>query len=160
MATATNSNLISGADMLSAIVRYRNRVVVRTALPGEIFPSTWELGFEQLGKIDPMWVWVAERFNQPLGALVASEAHGVAVIWRVVALGPDAATITRRLLHCFLADIRLRGLKGYLTMLNRAVPAQDKLARIIERAGGKESATRDLVLMAGPIPREEITCHQ
>lgn len=154
-----SNNVISGAEMLAAIARYRNRITVRTARHGETFPATWELGFDALGAIDPAWLWIAERAGKPLGAILASEAHGTAIIWRVVAPGPDSAAVTRRLLHAFLRDLRDRGLRGYIAMLNRQIPTQDALARIIERAGGHESATANLVIMAGPIPKESITCH-
>ena len=156
---ATIPNLITGPEMLSAILRYRARVTVRFARPGERFPAAWELGFDQLGTLDPEWLWVAERAGTPLGCVLASHAHGVAVIWRVVAPGPDSALVTRRLLHAFLRDLRYRGLRGYVAMLNLDVPTQRKLARIIQRAGGSASPTTNLTVMAGPIPPEAITCH-
>jgi hypothetical protein len=157
--SAATANLVTGSDMLAAILAYRARVTIRAARLGEEFPSAWELGFDLLGSLDPEWVWVAERSGTPLGALVASPAHGVAVIWRVVAPGPDSALVTRRLLHAFLRDLAPRGLVGYLTMLNLDIPTQGKLSRVIERAGGKRSPVTNLTLMAGPIPKESITCH-
>ena len=157
MSAATN--VISGADMLAAILAHRTRVTVRLARPGDTFPPEWGLGFDSLRSLDPDWLWVAERSGVPLGAVLASPCHGTAVIWRVVAPGPDSALVTRRLLHAFLRDICRRNLLGYIAMLNLDVPTQRKLARIIQRAGGSSSPTSNLTIMAGPIPPEAITCH-
>jgi hypothetical protein len=162
MATATTATPapITGERILGSILAFRQRIRVRLLHPGEALPTAWDAGFDLIGALDPDWVWVAYRDSELLGALVASPVHSAAFIWRLVAPGPSASTVTRRLLHQFLHDAHARGCCGYVTAVNLAIPVQSALARVIQRAGGGISSATNLTFCAGPLPaRGGHSCH-
>jgi len=71
------------------------------------------------------------------GVLVASPCHGAAMIWRVVVAPGSSQMALGRLLRAFLRDCRKRGVRGYVTFLSLSGEAQQRLATILEHAGGK-----------------------
>ena len=128
-------------------------LTVRLLKESESLPAFFEAGFDQLGQLDPQWVWVAERRGQIVGCIVSSPCHGVALIWRLVAL-PESNCLLP-MCRRFMADCRKRGLKGYMTWTNSENETQNHLQRIIKRIGG-EVAPNNYQLIAGPIAKEGI----
>lgn len=127
----------------------------RLMLPGDVIPSELEAAFDVLGQLDPDWVWVIDIDGMIRGVLVASPAHGVAMIWRVVIHPSASRWALGRLLRAFLRDTRMRGLRGYLTVVSMTGESQKRLASIIEHAGGK--AIQDgMTLYASRMPKEGI----
>ena len=142
------------SDAMSMVVQtlLGNRPNVRTLASTDVLPASFELGFDQLGQLDPQWVWVAERHGQIEGCIVASPCHGVALVWRVTAL---RGGVLLPLLRQFMRDCRTRGMMGYMTLVDSAVPSQAKLRRIVERNGGGTRGPA-LTLMASPLIREGV----
>lgn len=137
-------------DVLSILSRDR----VRMLGPGETIPTSLEAGFELLGNLDRDWVWVLESGGEIKGVLLAAPCHGAAFIWRVaVEQGVEGWSIGK-LLRRFLEDIKDRGLKGYLTIVDPSRDAQAQLKSIVERAGGKGFGQFELLV--GPTPKEFI----
>lgn len=136
---------------LQLVVDAISGVRVRQMRPGESLPPSFELGFDQLGKLDPEWVWIADRLGTPVGCLVASPCHGVAIVWRLVS--QDGRCLWR-LLHSFNRSLHGRGYVGYMTMLDPEIPMQVRLQRLITRSGGRVADGRYLVIAAPVIARE------
>ena len=89
--------------------------------------------------LDAEWCWVVEHEDKTIALIVCSFAHGMLVLWRILAT-PDAKRVCRswffRALPIVLDNARQRGCVGYLTMLEDHHPACVKLARIVARTGG------------------------
>lgn len=127
---------------------------VRNLRPGEVIPEGLDAGFDLLGALDHRWIWVFESGAEIKGVLVASDCHGCAFIWRL-AISPGMPEFSVvKLLRRFLKDIRMRGMKGYLTIADRSSETQDRLANVIIHAGGKQFGTYSL--FASPMPKEGI----
>lgn len=131
------------------------RATVRTMTSTDLLPSSFDVGFDQLGQIDYEWVWVVERQGTIRGALVASPCHGVALIWRLYLEKGEPISSLTKLLRVFLKDIRRRHLKGYITWVDASNKMQGKLKKIIEMANGKSSGVV-YELMAAPLAKENI----
>lgn len=143
------------SQLVMDVLRGRSPSRVRLIHAGESLPSCLEAGFDQLGQLDPSWVWIVERDGKIEGTLLASPCHGTAIIWRL-ALVPDAPVSSLfKLLRQFLRDCRARKLKGYMTLVDPCVDTQDKLRRVMQRAGAKVAA-EGWSLVAGPLPKEGI----
>jgi hypothetical protein len=131
------------------------RESVRLMRKGEVIPSGLEAGFDLLGKLDPDWIWVLDVGGVVKGVLVASPAHGAAMIWRISVEPGQSTMAVGKLLRAFLRDIRGRGIAGYLTALSLTREPEKRLAAIIEQSGGRR--TQDgLSLYASPLPKEGI----
>jgi hypothetical protein len=127
----------------------------RLMRPKEVIPPELEAAFDILGQLDPDWVWVLDIDGKIRGVLVASPAHGVAMIWRIV-VSPGASSMALgKLLRAFLRDCRARGVRGYLTVVSLAGESQARLAQIIEHAGGKKIED-GMTLYASPLPKENL----
>jgi GNAT superfamily N-acetyltransferase len=133
----------------------KRREAARLMRPGEVIPSSLEAAFDLLGQIDPDWVWVLDVDGTIKGVLVASPAHGVAVVWRVV-VEPGASSMgLGKLLRAFLRTCRQRGIRGYLTMLSLSRETESRLAKILEHSGGKV-VMENMAMMVSRMPRENI----
>lgn len=119
----------------------------------DVIPAELEAGFDVLGQLDPDWVWVLEEGTRITGVLVASPAHGTAMLWRI-SISKQASRVSLvRLLRAFLRDSRSRGIRGYLTVVSLDNKSQSQLARIIERSGGKVIQS-GMTMLASSMPRE------
>jgi hypothetical protein len=87
----------------------------------------------------PEWVWVVEAgdTSAPFALIVTSFAHGLLVLWRILAISPLPAAAP---LNWFLEALpqvfsvaRLRGCVGFFTLLADNKPAEVKMARIVSR---------------------------
>lgn len=137
---------MSQAAQLAADVLMGRRTIIRQMRCGDILLPEWECGFEQLGRIDPEWVWVAEKGGRLIGCIVASPAHGTAIVWRVVSDG----SCLLPLLRTFYRDIRKRGCMGYMTIVDPRIKEQAKLQKVMER--GKGGIVADgFTLIAAPV---------
>lgn len=120
----------------------------------EVIPSELDAAFDLVGQVDHEWVWVLEVDGELKGVLVASPAHGVAMIWRIV-IKPGCSTMALgRLLRRFLKDCRKRGIVGYMTVLQME-GTQEALARIMEKVGAIK-VQEGMTMYAGKLPRENI----
>lgn len=128
---------------------------VRFLREGDRIPPELKVGFDLLGKLDREWIWVVEEAGSIRGVLVAAPCHGVAMIYRLALLPGTPVKHLILLLRTFLADLRNRGIEGYLTFLDPESKIQAKLQRVIERAGGKQVLAPHVV-MAARLPREGI----
>lgn len=135
-------------QIVMSVLRGEFPVRIRYLAKNETLPLEFEAGFDQLGQLDPSWVWIAERRGQMTGCIVASPCHGVALIWRLVSL-PNSNCLLP-MLRQFMRDCKTRGIKGYMTLIDEKVSEQKQLQRIIERSGG---GTKDTVfsLVASPL---------
>ena len=137
------------------VLELLTQTTVRVMRDYDRIPSELRAGFDLLGKLNTDWIWVAEQDGLIRGVLVAAPCHGVAMIYRLALMpGTPLSTLTA-LLRKFLADLRERGVVGYLTFLDPESKIQGKLKRIIERAKGKQIGGAHVV-MAAPLPRENI----
>lgn len=127
---------------------------VRMLRPGETVPKTLDIGFDLLGSLDREWVWVWESEAQIKGVLLAAPCHGVAFIWRL-AVEPNQGIAVVKLLRRFLKDIRSRGMKGYITICDQARTNEERLIRVIKKAGGSQFGGGCCVMASG-LPRENI----
>jgi hypothetical protein len=133
----------------------RSHEKARLLRSGEVIPSELEAGFDILGQLDPDWVWVLDSSGEIKGVLVASPAHGVAMIWRII-IAPGASSMALgKLLRSFLKDCRARGIRGYLTMVSPSGESQSRLARIIEHSGGRKIQD-GMTMYASRLPKEGI----
>lgn len=140
-------------DIVSLFNQRRERA--RQLRHEDTIPSSLEAAFDILHQLDPQWVWVLDDCGVITGVLVASPAHGMAVIWRI-SISPSASHVAPvRLLRVFLRDIRRRGMRGYMTVVNLNSSTQAQLARIIERSGGKVIES-GMTMLASPLPKEGI----
>jgi hypothetical protein len=140
-------------DVVAFFGRKQERV--RLLRKSEVIPKELEAGFDILGQIDPDWCWILEQDGAIKGVLIASPAHGAAMIWRLsVAQGCSQMSVGK-LLRAFLRDCRKRSIRGFLTVLSSDREQEQRLATIIEHAGGKK-IMGGLELYASPIPRENI----
>lgn len=135
----------------SACTRACTRVHVRNLRPGESASLPAALLGHGMPYLAEDWVWVVELAPDvtdpiavltnsppvPFAIIIASFAHGWAVLWRVIALSPLPSTVP---LTWFLeaipqvfAEARLRGCVGFLTLLSDDRSAETKIARIITR---------------------------
>jgi hypothetical protein len=115
---------------------------------GETIPASLEAGFEQLGKLDPDWIWVVQSGREIKGVLLACPCHGAAFVWRI-AIAPDLDNVAvLRLLRRFLSDLKQRGVKGYLTIVDPKVATQTRLMELIRKGGGQ--VVGNYTLMVGP----------
>jgi hypothetical protein len=105
--------------------------------------------------MDPEWVWVLDVDGTINGVLVASPAHGVAMIWRLVVKPGSSRMALGRLLRAFLRDCRKRGIRGYLTILTSGRENEERLASILEHSGGRKIKD-GMSFWASPMPRENI----
>jgi hypothetical protein len=127
----------------------------RLLRPGEVIPSELEAAFDLLGQLDPDWVWVLDCAGTIKGVLVASPAHGVAMIWRI-SIAKDASNMALvRILRRFLKDCRKRGIRGLLTAVSPNRDSEKRLASIMVHAGCRQ-LEGDLVMVVGKLPRENI----
>jgi hypothetical protein len=118
---------------------------------GESIPAGLEAGFDQLGQLDRNWVWVLETDVEITGVLIGSPCHGACFIWRM-SVDPKASQMSVvRLLRRFASDIRARGLKGYMLIIDPSTPTQTHLVRILEKIGAKRIKTVEWY--AGSLPR-------
>lgn len=133
-------------QIVMSVLRGEHPLKIRYLASHETLPADFEAGFDQLGQLDPSWVWIAERRGRMIGCIVASPCHGVALIWRVVS--KDGCLLP--MLRQFMRDCKTRGLRGYMTLIDEKVKEQKKLQGIIERGGG---GTKDTVfsLLASPL---------
>jgi hypothetical protein len=126
----------------------------RLLRPGETIPENLEAGFELLVQLDCDWIWVLESDRKIKGVLLACPCHGAAFVWRI-AVEPDVDNVgVVRLLRRFLSDLKQRGVKGYLTIVDAQVATQKRLAGVIRKAGGTEVG--QYTLMVGSTPKEFI----
>jgi hypothetical protein len=132
------------AEIVMAVLDKRR---IRNMRPGEVLPEKFEVGFDQLGRLDHNWVWIAERRGQIEGCIVASPCHGVALIWRLVSFAGSAGMLP--LCRRFMKDCKARGIRGYLTLVDPEVKTQARLMRVILRGKGKVAGT--FHLMASPL---------
>lgn len=123
---------------------------VRHPKPYEEIPRSLDAGFEQLGKLDTEWAWVLESQGEIKGIILACPCHGTAFIWRVAVMPGLENTAIVRLLRGFLGDMRKRGVKGLLTIIDPKVRQQSRLKRVLERIKGKGFGTYELVV--APMP--------
>lgn len=137
---------MSKAAQLAADVLMGRRTVIRQMRSGDILLPEWECGFERLQNLDPEWVWVAEKGGQLVGCIVASPAHGTAIVWRVISDG----FCLLPLLRTFYRDIRKRGCMGYMTIVDPRIKGQEKLQKIIKRGKG-DIVADGFTLMAAPV---------
>lgn len=127
---------------------------VRFLKPGETIPSHMDAGFELLGKLDRDWIWILEYQSQIRGVLVASNFHGIAFLWRLKVLPGVSQTGVLRLLKRFRSDCLKRGVNGYMTLTDVSTATGKQLKSIVERCGGKDHGTVNI--LSAPLPRERI----
>lgn len=138
------------AKVVLAVLRGESPLTVRLLRESESLPESFEAGFDQLRQLDPSWVWVAERRGQIVGCIVSSPCHGVALIWRLVALPGSHCLFA--LWKRFLKDCRSRKVVGFMALVDPAVHTQGKIQRYLERQMRAKDAGR-FVLMAGSMAR-------
>jgi hypothetical protein len=148
---STSPILDGGIDIMAFLTPKEHARLLRQ---GETIPASLEAGFELLGQLDRDWIWILESQREIKGILLACPCHGAAFIWRI-AIEHDVDNVgVVRLLRRFLSDLKKRGVKGYLTIVDAQVATQKRLARVIEKAGGTEVG--QYTLMVGPTPKEFI----
>jgi hypothetical protein len=117
----------------------------------DVIPAELESGFDLLGQLDPDWVWVLAQDEKIKGVLIASPAHGVAMIWRITVAKDASQMALFKLLRAFLRDARSRGLRGYLTIVSPSSESQKRLTGIFEKAGG-QVVESGMTMLASPVP--------
>lgn len=142
------STQVAMPDVMSWLSRDR----VRHLMPHETIPACLDAGFEQLGTLDLDWTWVLESGGEIKGVILACSCHGTAFVWRVAVMEGLENTAVVRLLRGFLSDMRKRGVKGILTIIDPTVSAQARLRGILERIQGKSFGRYELIV--APTPKE------
>jgi hypothetical protein len=143
------------AKLVLDVLRGTTPAVVRLMREGDVFPPEFDVGFDQLGKLDYRWIWVAERNGVIEGVVAASPCHGMALVWRVAIDHDSPKSLLLKLLRAFMRDIRQRGYSGYMTWVDPNRRPESQLRRVIEHLGGKSSHER-MVLVAAPLAREGV----
>jgi hypothetical protein len=108
---------------------------IRNLVKGETLPERLRTGFEG-GNCMPEWIFLAEREGKLVAILVASPAHIVVMILRLIATEEAGPYDVRSLLLEFVETVKARGYGGYMTMVNPENEAEATLGRIIEQTGG------------------------
>jgi hypothetical protein len=129
----------------------KKREQARLMRPMDVIPAELEAGFDLLGQLDPDWVWVLAQDEKIKGVLIASPAHGVAMIWRITVAKDASQMALFKLLRAFLRDARSRGLRGYLTIVSPSSESQKRLTGIFEKAGG-QVVESGMTMLASPVP--------
>ncbi len=140
-------------DVVAFFGKKRERA--RLMHKGDVIPAELEAGFDQLGQLDPEWVWVLVDGDIIKGVLVASPAHGAAMIWRISLDRTCSKVALAKLLRAFLRDLRIRGVRGLLTIMSPSSPTQSQLASILRRVGGGPFL-EGMSVYASPMPKEGI----
>src|SRR5438132_1622099 len=91
-------------------------------------------------QLDPAWVWVAEGEGRPVAVLAASSAHGMFVLWRLVAAEDAPKNAVLCVLKHAFQDAREMGLGLFVTMLTGDEQRATKFARILGRKGATPKA--------------------
>ena len=121
---------------------------VRKLRAGETIPSCMDTGFEKYGKLDRDWCWVYETGGEIKGVLLASPCHGLAFVWRFKVLPECGQVAALALLKRFRRDCRKMDVHGYLTLLDLSTATGKQLRRVVERCGGKDYGTVNLLSSA------------
>jgi hypothetical protein len=98
-----------------------------------------ELRDWQFPRIDPEWCWVVEHESAPIALVLASPAHGMLMVWRVLSTASARRTMLTWFLAAFpkiLDNARLRGCVGYGSFFHDDRPEEAKLARLLQRNRG------------------------
>lgn len=119
---------------------------VRLLRRGEHLPL--DVGFKNL---DPDWVWVNLVNGEIVAAVLACPCHGMVEIVRLVAIRQHSLV---PLLRQVVRDCHRRGFAGYIVWLDPERAGEQKLMRILERAGAVVTGER-LHAVAGPLDKLE-----
>lgn len=138
---------------MSAILEMLVAAHCRQMREEENLPADLNLGLDQIGKLDPNWVWVVDEGGEITGALIASPCHGIVALWRIVSRPGSSPVNVRKVLRKFFVDIRERGYLGCIVFLDPLNETEAKLARFAKRVGGKTVGGLHMV-WAGKIPKE------
>lgn len=104
---------------------------------GEKLPDKLIPGFQGF-PLDPEWIWVYDGPKGPQASLICSNMHGIALLWSLNSLDDAKVIGVRKLLRrCFL-DLQLRGIEGYMCLLDPDILPQKKLMRLIIKYGGQQ----------------------
>lgn len=142
---------MSIAEQIVMEVLTGGKPVVRLMLQRDVIPAEFEVGFDQLGRLDHNWIWVVERYGKIEGCIVAAPCHGVAFVYRV-AMAKDAPKYClRKLIRQAVNDCRERGIRGMMTFVNPDNETQMKLKKLMENWGGGSPVPLQMV-MAAPLP--------
>jgi hypothetical protein len=103
-------------------------------------PADLMRGFEAY-RIDPEWQWVLIVDGYVKAQMLCANVHSVLYILRLIAF-PDAphGWLAAMLRHV-MAEARQAGCIGFISFLSDKNPAEVKLMRIVQRAGGFVLAT-------------------
>lgn len=113
-------------------------ISARVMEPGECIPENLVDAFTKMPSLDLNWVWtVVDESGTTVGLIVAAPCHGVAMILRVKTVegAPSSALIV--LLRKFFADVRKRGLAGFMTFLDANTDTEKRLLVLSKKIGGK-----------------------
>lgn len=90
---------------------------VRNLRLNENWPEELFMGFEG-PQLQREWCWVVEHNGTVCGGIIGIPAHGMLMLLRV-SMRPQAPLVAlRALLQKVFYDARLRGLQGYITLLD------------------------------------------
>ena len=124
----------------------------RLMTPKDVIPVSLDAGFDLLGNLDREWIWILESDDKIKGVLVASPCHGTAFMWRL-SVDPSVSKVgVLRLLRRFFGDLRRRGVKGYMTIIDPSTVTQGHLVKMLEKVGAVE--IKKMTLFAGSLPKE------
>lgn len=129
--------------------------LARTMRADEPVPIHIPEPFLAMPSLDREWVWVSECDDKVIGCLIAVPCHGTALILCVHMLDDAPPIALRVLLHQFFADLRTRGVAGYVTWFDESSDTEMALRRITEKLGGVV-VDRVGVGMSARIPREDM----
>lgn len=111
---------------------------VRNLRPGENWPETLFMGFEQ-PYIEVNWCWLVENdFGTPVAGLLAASMHGMLFLMRLAATPHAPKNAVRMLLREAFRRAKARGLVGYMTLIDPISPEGKRLQAIIHRMHGVE----------------------
>jgi hypothetical protein len=111
---------------------------IRNLQPGEAIPPGLDTGFEKL-RMMPDWVWIAENYGVPIGALIGAPCHQLAHLVRLCVRDDQHKTIVSGLLlRAFLRDVQKRGYLVYFAWLDPTNEIERRLVGLIRKSGGKQ----------------------
>lgn len=120
--------------------RYSRSYYVRHLEADEALPQFGH-GIPESNLLQREWIWIAfdERDNNPVAILVAAPTQGIVNLLRIYAIKEAKRSVLPGLLRKSLADMLSRGYTTYAVYLCPDRVEESVLARIVTKAGGKES---------------------
>ena len=108
---------------------------VRNLKAGEQWPDALFMGFEG-PMLEREWAFVVEHNGRVCGALLTAPMHGILFLIRV-AMRPNAPLAAlRALLKYTFESARLRGLQGYMTLINPTTREGSALLGLVRSVDG------------------------